>query len=184
MFVATLDSTHSQGEHFMRILSGLIVLVAGSSLVCAQAPSGQSAAAPPSAAQAAPMDRAAHHEMMQHHMQEMKAQLDSMRAKIADMKTKLAKVKDPAAKQALQADLELWETMAGHMEGMQKMMPPAEHGPGMAMHHEGGTGCCAGMMSHDNKGDDHGMSCCGGGKCMQGKASGPIAPESSAAPAN
>ena len=168
----------------MRILSAVIVLVAGSSLVCAQAPSSQSAPAPPSAGQAAPMDHAMPQEMMQQHMQEMKGQLDSMRAKIADMRTKLAKVKDPAAKQALQADLELWETMAGHMEGMQKMMPPAEHGPGMAMHHEGGSGCCAGMMSHDNKGDDHGTSCCGAGKCMQGKASGPIAPEAPAPPAN
>jgi hypothetical protein len=50
------------------------------------------------------------------------------------------------------------------MEGMQKMMPPAEHGPGMAMHHERGSGCCAGMMSHDNKGDDHGMSLLRSGK--------------------
>ena len=166
----------------MRILSAVIVLVAGSSLVCAQAPSSQSAA-PPSAAQAAPMDHAMPQEMMQQHMQEMKGQLDSMRAKIADMRTKLAKVKDPAAKQALQADLELWETMAGHMESMQKM-PPAEHGPGMAMHHEGGAGCCAGMMGHENKGDDHGMSCRGGGKCMQGKATGSIAPEAPAPPAN
>jgi len=168
----------------MRILSAVIVLVAGSSLLCAQAPSGQSAPAPPPVAQAAPMDHTTHQEMMQHHMQEMKAQLDSMRAKIADMKTKLAKVKDPAAKQALQADLELWETMAGHMEGMQKMMGPAEHGAGKAMHHEGGCACCAGMMSHDKKGDDRGMSCCGAGKCMQGKASGPIAPEAPDPPAN
>jgi hypothetical protein len=112
MFVAKLDSIHSQGEHFMRILSAVIVLVAGSSLVCAQAPSSQSAPAHRLQVKPLPWIIAMPQEMMQHHMQEMKGQLDSMRAKIADMRTKLAKVKDPAAKQALQADLELWETMA------------------------------------------------------------------------
>jgi hypothetical protein len=162
----------------MKVVAVLIFLLFVSAMVFGQAAATQSA--PP---QAAPMEHPMRGEMMQHHMQEMKAQLDAMRAKIADIKANLAKVKDPAAKQALQADVDLWETMAGHMEAMQKMMPPPGHGPGMATQHEGG-GCCAGMMNHGAKSGDNTMSCCGGNKCMQSKSGSPIAPETPAPPAN
>lgn len=142
------------------------------------APAQNAAPQPPAAPMEHPMHHAMHHDMMQQHMQAMKAQLDTMRAKIADLKAGLAKVKDPASRQALQADVDLWEAMASHMEGMQKMMAPAGPGSGMAMHHDGaGCPCCAEMMKQG--GSD--MSCCGGNKCMQGKPDTPAAP---APPAN
>src|SRR5262249_13310542 len=97
-----------------------------------------------------------HHPLMHHPIPDRKVQLDSMRTKIADLKTNLVKVKDPATGQALQADLDLWESMATHMEAM-KMMPPSS--PTMAMHHEEvGCPCCAKMMKQGGCG----MGCCGG----------------------
>lgn len=134
--------------------------------------------APQSPAPGAPMHHHMQHPMMHHPMPDMKAQLDTMHAKIADLKTNLAKVKDPATKQALQADLDLWEGMAGHMEAMQKSMPPV--GPGMAMQDGGGCPCCAEMMKQGGSG----MACCGGNKCMQNKPAAPAAPEAPAPPTN
>jgi hypothetical protein len=165
----------------MRYLLFAVVLLALSAMVF-----GQATPAPGSAATASPAP-AAHgmdNEMMQQHMQEMKAQLDSIRAKIESMKTNLGKVKDPSAKQVLQTDIDLWGTMASHMEAMQRTMSAPNHGAGMAMHHEGGCPCCAGMMSGEAKADDHAMGCCGGGKCMRSKPGTPISPETPAPPAN
>jgi hypothetical protein len=113
----------------------------------------------------------------QQHMDALKADIEKMRAKLDEMKANLAKVKDPAAKQQIQLDADLWATIVGHMEQMQKMMAdrPAMGmmGGGMAgMHHHGMGGCCQGMagMHHDEMGGCCG--CCagmqGGMKCMQG----------------
>ena len=60
--------------------------------------------------------------MVDQHMQEMKAQVEKMRATLEQMKTNLAKVKDPALKQQAQLDVDLWEGMVTHMEGMVLMM--------------------------------------------------------------
>ena len=58
-----------------------------------------------------------HHDMM--HMQE---QVKNMRATLEKMKANLAKITDPALKQQAQYDVDLWEAMVEHMEGMSKMM--------------------------------------------------------------
>jgi hypothetical protein len=134
---------------------------------------------PAPTAQAAPMQHRMHEQMMHQHMRDMKAQLDTMRTKIAILQTNLAKVKDPATKQAMQADLELWQSMANHMEAMQKMMAPG--GAGMAMQDgDAGCPCCAEMMKQGGSG----MACCGGNKCMKGKPSQPAAPEGATPPGN
>jgi len=123
------------------------------------------AQAPPAAA---PMHR--HHDMAamhQAHLQEMKDQVAKMRATLEQLKANLAKVKDPALKQQSQLDVDLWEGMVKHMEGMVEMMSHGGMGPGMGA--EMGAGmmgggmhemrCCAGMKDG---------ACCGGNKCMQG----------------
>ena len=75
--------------------------------------------------------------MHQQHVQGMKDHVAKMRATLEQMKANLAKVKDPAAKQQSQFDIDLWEGMVKHMEGMVSMM--SEH-PGMdtmgGMHHD------------------------------------------------
>jgi hypothetical protein len=110
-----------------------------------------------------------------------------MKATVAKMKANLANVKDPAAKEQDQQNVELWEAMTGHMEGMLKMME-AHGGPMgmMGMHHEMGEhhgmeGCCGGMH-HEGMGEHHeamggccggmkeGAGCCGGNKCGGEKA--------------
>ena len=79
-------------------------------------------------------DRAAMH---QKHMQEMKDQVAKMRATLEQMKANLSKVKDPAVKQQSQLDIDLWEGMVKHMEGMVSMMSQHE-GMGMmgGTHHD------------------------------------------------
>lgn len=120
-------------------------------------------------------------EMHDMHMQEMKDQVAKMRATLDQMKANLAKIKNPADQQQEKMNIELWDSMIHHMEGMVEMM--SHHGDMMgggmmhgmgdmggmhhgAMacgkdHHEGGAGgCCAGMAEMKDGG------CCGGGnKC-------------------
>ena len=96
----------------------------------------------------------------QEHMQEMKTQLEKMHATLDQMKTNLAKLKDPAAKQQAQLDVDLWEGMVHHLDGMVKMMSD------QGMPHEGAgmqMGCCVGMKDGAQAG-----GCCAGNKCMQG----------------
>jgi hypothetical protein len=169
-----LPEEKSMKQIFILILAAIFCANAWGQTAPAQNPAPLPPPAPVS-----PMHYPMHHPMMHHPMPDMKAQLDSMRTKIADLKTNLVKVKDPATRQALPADLDRWESMATHMEAMQKMMPPAS--PAMAMHYEeGGCPCCAEMMKQGGCG----MGCCGGNKCMQSKPSAPAAPEASVPPAN
>jgi hypothetical protein len=98
------------------------------------------------------------------HMEEMKAQVEKMRATLEQMKVNLAKIKRPGLlEQHAQFDVDLWEAMVHHMEGMVAAM---SHPPDMEMgemHEE--MGCCGSM----HKGSD----CCAGmkegesGKCMK-----------------
>lgn len=163
----------------MKQIAILMCVLTFAATAWGQAAPPQNPASPPPPAAGGPMHQRMHHPMMQQHMPDMKAQLDTMRAKIAVLQTNLAKVKDPATKQALQADLDLWQSMATHMEAMQKMMSTA--GPAMAMHHDdAGCPCCAEMMKQGGSG----MACCGGNKCMHGKPGQPAAPEMPAPPAN
>jgi hypothetical protein len=114
-----------------------------------------------------PPPPAAHHHgmggMHDQHMQEMKSQVEQMRATLEKMKTNVAKVKDPALKQQSQYDVDLWESMVKHMEGMVTMMS-GDHEMGMMMggsphgQHEGGMACCEKMEAG---------GCCAGNKCMK-----------------
>jgi hypothetical protein len=88
-----------------------------------------------------------------------------MRATLEKMKTNVAKVKDPALKQRSQYDVDLWESMVKHMEGMVTMMS-GDHEMGMMggsphAEHEGGMACCDKMEAG---------GCCGGNKCMKPSA--------------
>jgi len=130
-------------------------------------------------ADAPPPPPAHHHDMgamHDQHMQEMKAQVEQMRATLEKMKTNLSKVKDPAQKQQSQFDVDLWEAMVKHMEGMVSMMS-GHHDMGMMMDgiHEGhdGKGCCAKMEGGEG-------GCCGGNKCMKPAAP----PDKPATPGN
>ena len=122
--------------------------------------------------------------MHDQHMQEMKDQVAKMRATLDQMKANLAKIKTSADQKQEQMNIELWDAMIHHMEGMVEMM--SHHGDmmggGMGMmhgmgdmngmhhgamacgkdHHEGGAGgCCAGMAEMKDGG-----GCCGGSnKC-------------------
>lgn len=63
------------------------------------------------------------HMMAMHkHMQDMQAQVANMRATLEKMKANLSRITDPAVKQQAQLDVDLWESMVQHMEGMAKMM--------------------------------------------------------------
>jgi hypothetical protein len=154
----------------MKNFCSLVLLLGSVSMLSAQTPAQSS----PS-----PASRSAMH---QQHMQAVQLQLDEMRTRIDTLKSSLAKVKDPSTKQALQADLELWQAMTSHMEGMQKMM--AGSNGAMSTHQHGAMpGCCAQM--HDAAMKDGccaamkngGSGCCGGNKCMQAPTNGPIAPD-------
>ena len=100
----------------------------------------------------------AHHDM-QHgkampadHMQGMKDQVAKMRATLEIMKSNLLTLKgDPAARQQAQLNVELWEVMIQHMEGMVKMMS-AHEGMGMG----GGMGMMGGMHHGEHH---HDMEC-------------------------
>jgi hypothetical protein len=121
------------------------------------------------------------------HMQQMKAQVEQMRATLNDMKANAAGIKDAAAKRQAQLDMQLWEKMVAHMEGMVNMMSSHAAG-GHSMGccgdmKDGKPGCCAGMKD-DVKGggmaaaghdccagmqDGKAMSCCGEGGMSCGK---------------
>ncbi len=80
------------------------------------------------------MGQQQHGAMMQHNTgdmgQHMKSMLDQMKTRLDTMKSALDKVNDPAAKDALQADYDLWNTMYTHMQQMQGMM--SQHMQGQA----------------------------------------------------
>lgn len=154
----------------MKNFWSLVLLLGSVSMVSAQTPAPTS----PSPAGGSAMH--------QQHMQAFQSQLEEMRTRIDTLKSTLAKVKDPSTKQALQADLELWQAMASHMEGMQKMMAGSD-GATSTHEHAAMAGCCARM--HDAAMKDGccgamkkgGNGCCGGNRCMQAPTNGPIAPD-------
>ena len=104
-------------------------------------------------------------------MPDMKAQVEKMRATLDQMKANLAKIKDPALKQQAQLDVDLWEAMVEHMEGMVKMTSQGPDKP--SGDRRGGMGCCGGM----HKGDGcAGMKQTDGGKCMHGDTTAKVVP--------
>jgi hypothetical protein len=131
----------------------------------AAAPAQSQTPQPPDAQSAPPMHHPMGHDMHQQHMQEMKAQLEKMHATLDQMKANLAKLKDPAAKQQAQLNVDLWQGMVGHLDGMVKMMSDGGMHEG-GMMHDGAAmpmACCAGMKEGAQKG-----GCCADNKCMQG----------------
>lgn len=117
----------------MKSAASFFVLSVGAVCLWAQTP--QQAPTPPPPPP--PMHQHMHEHMaaMHQHMQEMKDQTAKMRAILEKMKANLSKITDPAVQQQAQLDVDLWEAMVQHMEGMAKMM--SEHGGmGMGMRHE------------------------------------------------
>jgi TolA-binding protein len=112
-------------------------LMALAACVWAQAPAQAPAQEP--APQSPPAHHGMHHDraaMHQKHMQEMKDQVAKMRATLDQMKANLSKVKDPAVKEQSQLDIDLWEAMVKHMEGMVSMMSQHEGGMTGGTHHD------------------------------------------------
>ena len=79
---------------------------------------------------------------MHSRMMSMQEQATKMRETLEKMKANVAKISDLAAKQHAQYDVDLWEQMVQHMEGMAKMHSGMM---GMGMDH-GGMGM--GMKDH------------------------------------
>jgi uncharacterized protein (DUF885 family) len=117
------------------------------------------------------------HAMHQQHMQEMKAQVEKMRATLEAMKTNLSKIKDPALKQQNQLNVDLWEAMVKHLEGMVSMMSGHDDMGMMQGGMHSGMGCCAKMEAGKEGG------CCGANKCMQGTPKPSSAPDNPTGPA-
>jgi hypothetical protein len=152
--------------------SVVLCLVAAMFSACLWAQATPGATATPQAPATAPPPMHHHGSAMagmHGHMQEMKAQVEKMRATVEQMKANLAKVKDSALKQQAQLDIDLWDAMVKHMEGMVSMMS-APGGMGMGGMQSGmggmqgnasGMQCCKDMKEG---------GCCGGNKCMQPKA--------------
>ncbi len=91
--------------------------------------------APQKPATPPPPGHAMHHGQMgdmHSHMMSMQDQATKMRDTLEKMKANVAKISDPAAKQHAQYDVDLWEQMVQHMEGMAKMHSGMM---GMGMHH-------------------------------------------------
>jgi len=138
-----------------------LALVLGSFLLSAAAQTT------PPPADAPPMPCCTHQSMagmgnmpaMQKHMQEMKEQVAKMRSTLHQMKASAARMKDPSLKQQAQFDVDLWEAMLQHLEGMVSMMaPPSAMGAMHRMDHDGMACCCCGGMQS------------GANKCMPGAA--------------
>ncbi|HVO63799.1 MAG TPA: hypothetical protein VMT53_22945 [Terriglobales bacterium] len=70
--------------------------------------------------------------MMEMHKQQveaMKADLEKMKSSLTAMKANVANISDAKEKARWQANVDMWETMVGHMDQMQKQMEWM--GPGM-----------------------------------------------------
>lgn len=90
---------------------------------------GQTGAAPTQAPRRQQMQQ-----MHQQHMQEMQQQLDRFRTLLDKLKADSAKIEDAAGKQLAQDNVDLWQALYDHMQGMAQMM---QH-EGMGMMGPGG----------------------------------------------
>lgn len=120
----SLRSNHGEKEHSMKRLVLFILVSFMTGGLLAQTPPQTPAAAPPPAATHPPMHD--HMMAMHHDMQSMQDQATKMRATLEKLKANLAKITDPTAKRQAQLDVELWEEMVQHIEGMAKMMKAHE----------------------------------------------------------
>ena len=119
-----------------------------------------SAAPPPPPAEPPAPGAHMHHRTSDQHVEDMKAQVEKMRTALDQMKASVAKIKDPNARQQAQANVDLWDGMIQHMQGMVSMMSE-HHDMGMMGDMPGGMDCCAKMADLKEGG------CCGGGQCMK-----------------
>ena len=59
-------------------------------------------------------------------MKDMQADLDSMRSNLQEMKDQIGKVSDRGTKEQLQLNIDMWQSLIGHMDkhmaAMKKMM--------------------------------------------------------------
>ena len=123
-------------------------------------------------------------DMHQQMMKNMQADLDGMKASLQQMKALLAKTKEASAREQLQLNVNMWQSVIDNMDKHMKMMSSMGSGghdmQAMGGGHEGhggheGMSCCAGMKEGAMKdggamscgkgkddGKDGGMSCCGG----------------------
>lgn len=116
----------------------IVVLFALVPAVCAQ--DTQSQAPPPSSTGQGTKGqmRAEHREkMMEMHkqkMEAMKADIEKMKSSLAQMKANMLTIKDTNEQARWRNNADMWDTVIGHMEQMQKHMESM--GPGM-MHGQG-----------------------------------------------
>src|SRR5512137_16462 len=69
-------------------------------------------------------------EMHKQQMAAMKADVEKMKSTLAQMKTNVGTINDPSEKARWQANVDLWETMVGHMGQMQQHMESMGPGTG------------------------------------------------------
>lgn len=114
----------------------LVLIFAFVSAVLAQDTQSQAPPAP-STGQGAKGQMPRHHLMMEMHKQEMdamKTDIEKMKASLAQMKANLLTIKDTNELARWRNNADMWDTVIGHMERMQKNMESM--GPGM-MHGQG-----------------------------------------------
>lgn len=102
----------------------IVVLVALVSAVWAQDTQSQTAP-PPSSSQGTKGQMPRHQHMMEMHKQEMdamKADIEKMKSSLAQMKANLLTIKDTNELARWRNNADMWDTVIGHMERMQKNM--------------------------------------------------------------
>lgn len=131
-----------------RIATLLVCLVFLGALSLAQNPSEQSGMDPNMGqkSQTSGMGmRGMHdmHEMSKMHeqmMKDMQADLDSMRSNLQKMKDQIGKVSDRGTKDQLQLNIDMWQSLIGHMDkhmaAMKKMMSAHKGAPTDGTKHE------------------------------------------------
>jgi hypothetical protein len=119
----------------MKVKSFLLVLLfASAPLVRAQ-----EKPEPPPAGPGGSQMRAEHRQkMMEMHkkeMEAMKADIEKMKSSLAEMKANILTIREPNELARWRNNVELWETVVGHMDRMQRNMesmgPGMMDGPGM-----------------------------------------------------
>jgi hypothetical protein len=116
----------------MKVESFLLALIFGlTPLMWAQEPQ----APPPGGSQAGGEHRQQMTEIHQQEMEAMKADIQKMKSALAQMKANLLTIKDVNEFARWRINVDLWESLVGHMERMQKRMESV--GTGTEPHHMG-----------------------------------------------
>jgi hypothetical protein len=111
----------------MKVDSCVLVLIFGlTPLMGAQEPQSP----PPGGTQVRGEHRQEMMEMHQQEMEAMKADIQNMKSALAQMKANLFTIKDVNEFARWRNNVDLWETLVGHMERMQKQMESSRTGAG------------------------------------------------------